>query len=496
MRNEIFNLLRTFDKKEISNFGKFLSSSYFNKNKNVTVLFSIISHYHPLYTSKNLDKEYLYKKVFKSGNFNESNLKNLFHQLLILCEKFLIINRIKFDSLDSTGYLLKEFIDKEQKNLFLRKDKLLNKNFDHFYCFEGRYFFDLYYYQCQLYNYKNFNEKTIKKKKALEQVDLLNNAAISLTIFYISEIVSQYVNQTIMKGKYNISSIDSYSELLLKQLDFNILPRKSIKNNYNEFLNLYIYLYKLFSETESVGNYKNYKCQLVKFEKILNRNEISFHYFCLISYLILERNKKPNSRELINELYKIYTIFINNEYYLNNKIDFLPVSLFRAALFMGITIGDLEQIKKFVDENSQKVHPRDKDNIYNYGYAYYYYLSGILEKSLGCLNKIDLTYFIFKFDIKILKLKIYYELGYYEGALQDIHAYKELIRVDNIVNTRTKLLHKNFINYLEKIVLYNYSNEDIDINCLKQEILKNDSILYKDWLIKQLSILSEIFILK
>lgn len=77
MRNEIFCILKSFDKKELQGFKKLLHSPFFNQNKKVISLFEEIHRHHPFYNSKNFDKHTLYQKIFSSNKYNESALKNL-----------------------------------------------------------------------------------------------------------------------------------------------------------------------------------------------------------------------------------------------------------------------------------------------------------------------------------------------------------------------------------------------------------------------------------
>ena len=59
MKNtQLIKLLRTFDQKEIKRFREFISSPFFNKNKNVTKLFEIIRKIYPDFEQEKFTKEF------------------------------------------------------------------------------------------------------------------------------------------------------------------------------------------------------------------------------------------------------------------------------------------------------------------------------------------------------------------------------------------------------------------------------------------------------
>jgi hypothetical protein len=222
----------------------------------------------------------------------------------------------------------------------------------------------------------------------------------------------------------------------------------------------------------------------------MSKDELSFHYFCLISYLILKGNSEPDNLEISFQLFEIYKEVLEKEYYIDNKIQYLPNSLFRAVLFLAIKLKQIEWIKNFVDEYSNRAHPRSKDNMFNYGHSYYYFLIGEHFLSLDCINKINFDYFQYKYDLKILKLKIFYELDYLEETLQNIHTYREFLRVDKLLDINTKTLHKNFLCFLEKLVFFKSTNEANDLDFIQHQLQNSDKVLYKDWLICKFNLIN------
>ena len=122
----------------------------------------------------------------------------------------------------------------------------------------------------------------------------------------------------------------------------------------------------------------------------------------------------------------------------------------------------------------------------NYSYVYLYNDLNEFEKSLVHLNKIELDYFTYKYDVYNLKVKIYYELEYFESALELIHTYTQYIRNDKLLERSLKIGHNNFLKYTEQLILYRLAKESIQLGFLKKKIQKSDNLFHKKWLIEKI----------
>ena len=91
--------------------------------------------------------------------------------------------------------------------------------------------------------------------------------------------------------------------------------------------------------------------------------------------------------------------------------------------------------------------------------------------------------FVFKFDVKILTLMIYYELGYLEAALSMIDSFKHFIIESPSISDYIREIHLNFIKYLYEIIKIHSKNKVYENNPLLKEI-QNSRVRNKKWLLK------------
>ncbi|MCI0715552.1 MAG: hypothetical protein L0Y77_04425, partial [Chlorobi bacterium] len=137
---------------------------------------------------------------------------------------------------------------------------------------------------------------------------------------------------------------------------------------------------------------------------------------------------------------------------------------------------------KLIDEFSSKIYPKGRINMYSFSNAFYYFELKDYSKSLNFINKIKMDYFIYKFDVKNLTLKIYYELGFYEEALSVIHSYRELLRKDEFLSEDRKLRHRNFIKYLRKLIIIKTSERLKEIEFFRQKLESVENLPYRRWI--------------
>ena len=94
-KTKLIQYLKTFTKTEITQFGKFLQSPYFNNSKLLIQLFQVLKKHHPDFDSKVLERRRISRKLFPNQKFQEKKLSNLFSDMDKLIEKFWIVEHIE-----------------------------------------------------------------------------------------------------------------------------------------------------------------------------------------------------------------------------------------------------------------------------------------------------------------------------------------------------------------------------------------------------------------
>ena len=84
--------------------------------------------------------------------------------------------------------------------------------------------------------------------------------------------------------------------------------------------------------------------------------------------------------------------------------------------------------------------PEYRENMKNYSYARLYFEKGQFDEALNFLSKVKYDNFALKYDIRVLMLRIYYELHYTEEALSLIDTFRHFIAENKSLSQQKKNL--------------------------------------------------------
>lgn len=266
---------------------------------------------------------------------------------------------------------------------------------------------------------------------------------------------------------------------------------KLTKNNneYSFVLELYRTLFEAFSDFEDEEKYHVYRNMLVEVSERLSHDERTFHYSRLINYCIMKKNGDSTRKKYAIELFNIYIKMLENNYYKDDKVDILSVDLFRDILLQALELKKYKWVENFIKNYCDKVLPQYAGNMYNLAYAYINFSQKNYNQVIDFLNKINVNEFVFKFDIRNLLIKSYYELGYTEEILYQIHSYREFLRKNELVAELRRSRIENYLRFLKKLVLMKDKESAINIGYVKQQLLKAENVAYKDWLLEKFGIM-------
>lgn len=288
LKHNIIDLYKTFSKQDIKKFEKFLISPYFNSSSKMYRLFKEIIRFHPDFKSTELNKKNLSQKSSDSGKYNESTLRDAMSELLKLTLKFLYFESAEKNELKGGILLLQELFYRNNLKLYSKNLKNISNKLETNKIVDSDYLFNKYSFRVSKFNYEISNEKLLHKKDITGKINELNSIGFELYKFYISEMVSIYLNSIILSNKFNID----HSVLPLNLL----INKKEIENILKTFykedpvpVNLYYNLLITFDDFTNESLYVKYKAEILKYKNILSKDELSFHYCWLINYCLMKK---------------------------------------------------------------------------------------------------------------------------------------------------------------------------------------------------------------
>jgi len=482
--SELISILKSFSKNELRKLRDFLTSPYFNCNRSIISLYDLLVEAHPTFRAINLYSSEVYQSIYGSANFSHATMRNLVFRLTQLVNRFLTIESLDKNNKLALNLLLEELNRRYLKTSFLKNFKKAEKFLKSGDTLLGSDFLYSYFFEANRYNFYQIHDSVLRNKTVRKHLKSVNDAELFLTIFYVSELTCAYLNSLAYSLNHGVDESSIYGKNLLDNLNIENIRKLSRKRSkYSLMLKIYSCLLKTFQYLESEEYFFQYLKLIDKYRKVLDRNEASFHYSKIVNYCILKENMKSSKTDFGPILFKTYNAILDNKYYKNDKHGYLPVSLYRAILFLGLKLRKFNWIKNFIYEYSKEVPPFEVDNVFNFASAYYNYEMNKNEEALDYINKISVDYFIFKYDLKNLTLKICYELEYWELSLSNINSFKQMLNKELILSNNVKMLYFNFLRFLKQLILFNSGNNKIDIEFLYHKLTNEPRVAFKDWLI-------------
>ena len=106
------------------------------------------------------------------------------------------------------------------------------------------------------------------------------------------------------------------------------------------------------------------------------------------------------------------------------------------------------------------------------------------DKALIEVIRVNYNYFVFKFDVRILTLKIYYELNSFEPALSLIDSFSHfLINNKSAESYRESFLA--FLKFVREMVRLKSGSDKKEAAEIKKEILNTKTVLSRNWLLEK-----------
>jgi hypothetical protein len=309
------------------------------------------------------------------------------------------------------------------------------------------------------------------------------------------------INFFILTHIKEMDFLEKFSKLFNYKIDDTLPADFSTRIKLNELLEylirrndensiiyeIYLNLIRAFEDVKEIKYYKNLKKLLMENSDSLSVDEKHFFFGKLLDYGIL-KNREDEKSLFEEEHFANHKMYLENEYYLHSRNQYLPLDLFRNILILSLRRKDFNWSEKFINNYIKKLKEDYQENTYYYGMAFLHFQKGEYEEALEEVNKVSYNIFAFKYDLRNLNLMICYELGNWESVKSIIESYKRFLLNNKNVGQDRKIFYGNFIKYLARLVKIKDDVNRVDKlerDYLKKEILKTGNFSYKDWIIEK-----------
>lgn len=480
MEHKLFEILRSFTGSEFSEFDKFLKSPFHNEGRNYSGVLKALKKYYPAFNHKYFTKENLFTAIYPGEKFNGNKLNIAFSRMYKAALEFLAFYSFKANAFEFNRLTLNEL---NRRKLYSRFDKLLPEtaylirpNSD----FSERYFEE----KSQLYRI------AAEKIFSAEEVYSRKNEIAKRTEYTLYSVINKIIlcryDLSLFHNEFGSEFDTGFSNMFFKDVNIeNIL--ESLKTSGSVYYSvLALKYYGLLLRTPCEENiFLKYKDLFYSHLEKLSFSEKYVYFNNMTGFCIRKSNDGYKAYD--NELMRIYKEMLQYKLFGHTPEEYFDLSHYRNILLSALEINDLEFIEKLINTYSKHLNPQYRDDMVNFSMAKLLFAKNQTDVSLSFASKVKQDFFLFKSDIKILLLQLYFDSGFYEELFSLIDSFKHFISGSSDISDARKTRYMNFLKYLSAITkLKIHTDEDKKLKIVN-ELSSARDIALNTWLLSRIS---------
>ncbi|MBS1552240.1 MAG: hypothetical protein JST15_09265 [Bacteroidetes bacterium] len=478
-KSKIISILKSFSPEELKKFRDFVHSPFHNKNKNALGLFEIIRKYYPGFEESPIEKEKVFRKLFPGKNYNDTVMRILLSDLLKISEEYLAYTGFKKNKYDELKFLLSEYKERNLDSLYKRNFRYAESTLDE----SGN--IDIYYFLKRFELESAGIDFLISKDKQISTGKNVLRQGEYLVSLFLSGILNIVHELKVHKDVLNIEFEFNLADKAIQSIDLEALLGYMKDNNfiYYPVISIYYNMYMSYIHEDIDEYYYELRKKVDENFGYFTRNErvnlmIILENICLIKAV----NGKP---DFYHNLMEIYRKMLSEKIYLHSDNEYFQINLFRNMFYTAIILEDYKWAEKFLSEHISELSPGQRENMDHYTKAVLFFEKKNFNGSLEEVNKVKFNFFVYKYDVKLLMLKSFYELGYYENALSMIDSFSHFLSKNKIVSETEKERFGNFNSFLKVLIKIKTGSVTSGDKNLSKRISGTKIVNSRKWLLEK-----------
>lgn len=432
-QSKLIELLRKLSTRQLSRFGDFLQSPYFNKNTENKLFFNYLQAFVPGFDHPELEKGAVIRANPTESGLDEGALAYRMNELMQLLEDFLAAERLREQPLEAQFALMEAYhqmgLDKHYSTVRKRARKLLKK-----YPYQDAAYLQARYRLADIEDRYAQQYERRYREELQQAADALDRAYLAEKLRYSLEMVNAAQMLDIQYGLHLGEAVLGW----LKDNPLHDAPR----------VDIYLNALLMLQQPEKQEYYHKLYSLLRDNEAILPPEEVKNLYAYLLNYCTRRINHYRDKSYLAHFL-DINQYLLDKGMLLENGR--LAPWRYTNLITAGLATGRPEWAKSFL-EKYKKLLPEDfRDDIYHFNLAHHLYYTKDYGRAQVLLNQIDLRDALLAISAKNLLAKIYYETGQTELLLSFLEAYRIYLYRQDLVKPKLKEQARNFIDFTRKL---------------------------------------------
>lgn len=412
---KVIELFSSLSRRESKEFIKFIESDYFNRKENLIQICSYLLKKINQNTNLNQDILLFKNALFQKYNIdNERNYHYIIQEINQLIQSYLVFNNIKSNSVEFNMVLLEEYEKRGLIHMLNSQSKKIEKLIDNNYSNLDKM------YHMNFHKVSSTMNIPFSRDKRDDNSIPDNNLRYIYTATELENFVDFYTENAITS-----THIDFYSILAFIEENRDFILINNILNTYSSLIE--------FVDRESTDF--EFLVETVE-RNYTNNQEINYRLFTFaVTYIIVAKAFREKTLIL---LIKHYLILTNDSITLNNRVDII---FFVIIFKFLVDYETLDDYKKFLKYNAIGISKENRDSLNNLCEAMIYREGKPNPNALNLISVVSLQHPYFNIFLRILRLKIYYDL-----SPEEIYIHEDITNTEAYLRRSVKKYNENFRN--------------------------------------------------
>lgn len=482
---KLTEILKTFDKDELKKFKRFISSDYFNTNETVVKLYKLITAFYPEFNpnEKKLTPEALFKSLYGQRKYDEQTFRYLISALHSLAEEFLAHTTFANSRLEVRKSVIHNLIARRLHNHALKNLKAAEAELENQSHLSSDYVFHKMDYGLlwhQLYFISGLQEPLLDKRLEHGEYFIYNTVAELSHIFQIIYKISNSFNFNVRENLvYELfKSIDGKSMILnIEKNEDSELLSSELKKIYKT-LKIYLCFMETMKDTKDEIYFEHMHRLLNEYSELFDKKEQQ-NLYLMFATVCNTKRKNLNDEKYQRKYFEIVKSGVAKDLYISQR--YMDIPHFITILKTALEQNEINWAEQFQKKYIVHVHPEYMQDISHYSESELLFSKGIYTDSLRSLSKVKTGHFRLKLPVKILTLKLYFELGNFEKAFLLIDSFTKFLASNKNLHEDEKVHNSAFLKYYKELLIAKVDEAKPGKDLLNE--IESASLLpHKNWL--------------
>lgn len=470
--SKLYTILANFNKYELNRIRKYITSPYFNKNKELIQLFDVLTK-ETSPEHETLSKEQVWQKIHEGENptgYDDTRMRKYQSDLLKLIESYLAQEIYEENPVRQAHFLVEAVARKRMIKLYktvMKSARLIS---------ERQYFksANFFYHQYQIE--KSYYDILTHEKKRLEKTNV-EAIADNLDKFYLAEKLRYYCSvlatRFIQTHDYQLLFIDE----IIAHID---------KYQYADTPPIIVYysIYLTYKDSENDDYFSNLKNVINENIKYFPSDEANEIYTYALNFCVGKINR--GHQQYLQEYFDMYQNILEDE-----VIDFSDEELgpyhFRNINICALRLGKFDWVEKFITKYKDQLPPELKENAISFNMAQLHFYKKEYDKVLRLLSQVEYEDFTYNLNSKVFLMKTYFELDEIEPLYSLLESFRVFLNRTNKLTVQRRLIYQNMIKLVKKLTKIRHGDLK-SIEKFKKEMDQvKGQLIDEEWIKEKLS---------